>query len=543
MLEYIMRGIQLPEWAPPRSRYYNNVVNNLWLRGDQYKHIPYCFVDTKDKNGYALKLHDKRPSVTLNLPALGARMSSRRLFTGKHRPTFTPENEKFKEDITWLLKKGRIFWNMYDACLNGQAGSVAIACKLVDDKPVMDIIKGKSGFPVFDESGDLDSFMSAYIITGYMWSEMETGITVDASGAEISNTSQYWFIRKWDKEAVTTLYPVPVNDWNPEEGMAEDSESELKPVKHMSQVHKLGVVPVVWIRNMPDTNALDGLSSFGLALDNCITLDYALSSFGRGLNYMGNPQLFVKGKILNSGNGSHTYSMDRMLQVPADVKTEHQATSGADAKLLEMSGDGIRVGMEFWAKKLLEWTKHLSNMSMKDTEHIKGALSGTAMLMLDDDYFSFCEMLTTPYGDDGIVAVIRLFALLYQKAKSDRFKGIDQDGLDELEPNWPKEYEPEPQELDYLQKALAGAVTSGFMNTQEGSEVFSAALDKPLTPTEPEDNALLTLPGQEQDHGQEMREKEFDQKGKLETEKLKIAAKAKAAPAKKPAAKKPAKKK
>jgi len=241
-------------------------------------------------------------------------------------------------------------------------------------------------------------------------------------------------------------------------------------------------------------------------------------------------------QILNANGGqNHTFDMDSMLQLPADKKTASgDEIKGADASLIEMDGSGIDTGLN-WATKMLNIAKLLANLSQKDPEKIKGQMSGTAMMLLDEDFIDFVECLKVPYGDDGLVEVVRIFIIAYQHIKSDRFKGVKPDQIEELELNWPRQYEPEPTELKALQEALSGAVISGFMLTEEGSEILGAALDKTLTATEPEENTLLAEPGKEQDHGMDLAEKQMKQTEKLET--MKIKAKPKPV-AKKPAAKK-----
>ena len=528
MLDYVMSGLGLPDWAPPGSRYYENTVNGLWLKGKQYQHIPYAFTDTRDRSGRALKLFDKRPSVRLNLPYLGARLSSRKLLVGKHAPIVETDSEQFKKDIKWLVTKSKLYWYGADAAFNGQAGSAAMILSIVDELPIIQVAPGKNCIPTYDDANRLTNFQTNYVIRGIDWLAQKTKQEQDSNGDNIDPAKQYWFIRIWTPEVVTTVVPVPVGDWNPEQGWTKQGQGEFKPVPDLSDIHNLGLVPVVWIRNIADCDSIDGMSSFGIALPNCLHLDVTLSNMGRGFNYMGNPQLFVKGKILSAGGSqTHTYNMDTMLQVAADKRNaDGSGVSGAEAKLLEMSADGLKVGLEFWVEKVKHWTLESISLSRKDPNNLKGAMSGTAIALIDEDFFDFVESLKMPYGEMGILEVVKIFIRMYKiLGIGGRFEGVSDDQIEEIELDWPRLYEAEPQEVQYLVTALSGAVTAGFMNTEEGSDILAAALDKELTWTEPEQNTLIEKPGQAQEDDLAMRQQDQKLKEKQLSQKPKPAAK------------------
>jgi hypothetical protein len=511
-----MASLDLPAWAHPDSRYAKNLVNYLWTNGKQYNHILNHFSDSKDNKGRAIKLWDKRPSVILNMPALSARISARRLFVGKHAPAFEFPDDGLKDSFDWLADTSNLFWHGLDCARQGQAGSAAFILKVVDGKPIIQVKPGKDCTPEFGDDGELLRFEMAYIIRGYEWLNKDAG-KKDCNGAEISPDSQYWFIKIWTTEAVVTCLPIPVADWNPETGFAAESSGKKEPVPDLSDFHNLGFVPVVWVKNMPDGDSLDGLSSYGLALPNCTHLDYTMSQFGRGLNYMANPTVFAKGKILTNG-GSMSYGMDNFIQMPPDKRTAAgDSVSGADVKLLEMNGDGIKVGMEMWVEKMREWTKGLMSQSNLDHNKIKGQLSGSAIMLLDEDFFDGVELMKTPYGRLGIMKVIVMLARMLAIAGNSKFKGKGKSAeyFEELKPDWPATYEPEPQELQFLVDALNNAIAGGLMNVDEGSEILSMAVDKELTATEPEENDMLEQPGKGQDADIENKKKEVAVKQKI----------------------------
>jgi hypothetical protein len=58
-----------------------------------------------------------------------------------------------------------------------------------------------------------------------------------------------------------------------------------------SMSHRLGFVPMVWIRNLPGGRGVDGACTFRAAIETGIEIDYQLSQAGRGLKYSSDPTL------------------------------------------------------------------------------------------------------------------------------------------------------------------------------------------------------------------------------------------------------------
>ena len=62
--------------------------------------------------------------------------------------------------------------------------------------------------------------------------------------------------------------------------------------------HKLGAVPIVWIKNLPGLpttgDSADGACTFAAAMHTQVEIDYQLSQAGRGLKYSSDPTLLLK---------------------------------------------------------------------------------------------------------------------------------------------------------------------------------------------------------------------------------------------------------
>ncbi len=58
--------------------------------------------------------------------------------------------------------------------------------------------------------------------------------------------------------------------------------------------HRLGFVPMVWIRNLPGGDKIDGVCTFEAAISTVMEMDYQFSQAGRGLKYAADPTLLIK---------------------------------------------------------------------------------------------------------------------------------------------------------------------------------------------------------------------------------------------------------
>lgn len=497
-----------PEWCKPGMRYYDTHVNYLWSVGKQYDHLEYSFDATKDSKGNPLLIAQKRPSVQLNIPALGTRMMTRKLFVGSRCPSIVTanDNETVDETTKDLIKASKLFWNAQEFCKLGGAGSVAAILSYVKGRPKIEVVPGKKCWPLMNEADELDRVDLIYPIMGYEWLNLRNGVDLDCEGNKIAAENRYWFVRWYDTKMIATCYPIPYDDYNPETKRLYDKEKAIPGNDRLGNpfiiLHPLEFVPIVWIKNTNCPHE-DGAPNWDLALSDCVHLDRTLSQAGRAFNYMGSPVLMQKGVRIGQERGGNQYGMSNVMQLKADTKIGEKSESGHDAKLLEMGGQGLHIGLEWFIKPLKTWVEGLTGSSQKDPHDVKGQMSGIAMILADQPFYDFCDEKKEPFGVQGVVAVVHMFYRMAAILKISEYQAGEED-IDSLEPDWPDLFHFDPQELSLLQTALAGAVTAGFMTTVEGSDVWANALDSPCTAVEPEDNPLLAMPGAEQDSNQEM---------------------------------------
>jgi len=478
-IEVLTDAMPIPKWARG-TRFENLYICDMWLDGEQYSHIKYAFAQEQD-GGQFRKMWERRPSVRLNLPILGAKLTSRKLFAGKHAPRLVHKDEKIQDALKWLARTAKIDWHMLGAVRMGQSGSVALTFAIVDEIPVINVWAGKHCVPKFDDADQLTELVLCYTVPGYEWMASNEGTRTDCDGKPIDVNGDYWYIRTYNDADIVTWQAIPAGDWEPVTGFIDSTKRDK--IKELDKVpHNAGFVPAMWLRNMPNGNNVDGESSFGRnALSNCIHIDYTLSQLGRGINYMAAPQLMVKGRVMNyekTYGNTHVFGPAHMLNLPMDRSDPGGAgVSGADAKMIEMTGDGIKVGMENWVERIKVWTLELMSISRKDPNNIKGAMSGKAIELLDEDFIDFVQILRTSYGEYGSLEVAKRLSEMLIAAGHEKFKGISEKAIDEIEQEWPRLYSPDPEEIKQLVEGISGAITAGLVDPEPGVKWFQTQVD------------------------------------------------------------------
>lgn len=465
----LAKTMPIPEWAPPDSRFWKLYINDFWLRGLQYSWINHSFSAEKDRNGRAHRMWDKRPSVRLQLPCVAADVIKNKLFAPHRFPHLMSDDPELRDSMKWLIRESQLDRKMLDAAYWGQAGAVGLTLKVVDEKPVAMIWKAKSCTPLMGEDDRLISLQVHYLVSGQHWMEMDPTIRTDVNGTKIDSQADYWYIRNFDIEGIYTMFPIPDKDWNPESGKA-DKLRIRKPLTHLYKEDGIELkFPLAhWIRNSAAGDDVDGRSTFGLALPNCIHVDYTLSQMGRGLNAAAQPTLVVKGKLLSSQNGNVNLGPTSMIQLEGDYKTGEVERSGASAEFLEMTGKGVEVGMDMWVKAVFHWTKEIMEVSTKDPDTISGAISGKALELINEPFVDAVAVEQLQYGNYGLLEIVKKLANMLRVLKHPRFIKFSEEQIDECELDFPDMYSASAEEAQPLVTAITTAVAGGLMDHKKG---------------------------------------------------------------------------
>ena len=261
------------------------------LEGRLYDVLPFSFHDERDAMGEYIPLRKRKPSVRYPLARIVVDDSLSLVFSEGHFPTFECEDDGARVLMGDLMTEARLNQVMQEAALAGSVGSVAILLRVLRGRVFFTVLASAYLTPAWDsqEPDTLASVVERYKVRGSI---------LAAQGYEIEDPkAEYWFMRRWDAAAETWYVP-----WRADgpELLVEDGERSVR--------HGLGFVPLVWIRNLPDSDAIDGGCTFRAAVETMIEIDYQLSQAGRGLKYSSDPTLLIRepagsdGEIVRGGN-------------------------------------------------------------------------------------------------------------------------------------------------------------------------------------------------------------------------------------------------
>jgi hypothetical protein len=469
--------IRYPEWAKKWPRYTRLDQFDRLLDGTFYDHLPNAFYDETDQAQKMIPLEERRPSAQFRLPRMVARWSARKLFAGRHRPKLRLKDKPKLMPLNGLLRRAKFWQKMAEAVLLGSVGSIAVTFRVEgkgkEARLALTLWRAKFCKPSFDEFGDLAQLRISFTAAGA--GLLAFGLTTDIDDKPIKATAEYWFIRDYTTTDEITYVPVPKEDWNPVDGFVAESQppKQLKP-STMVVTHGLGFVPGQWFVNLAGGNGIDGDCTWADAIPNSIELDYTLSQIGRGTRYNAAPQLVIVGELMND---DLTRSPSTVLQVKAGYKEDDGLTLGeGDAKLLEMSGTGTDAGLKL-IDKLRAYALEQIAAVRKDPDKMKAPLSGRAMEYLDEESNDLVMDLRSQYGEDGALPLIKKIALAT--------KMLGEQEVGALQLQWPRLFQPTPDELFALVQALAMAMDP-LKTTQPG---------QPATPGKPAGATGAATPG------------------------------------------------
>lgn len=463
MFRKIAQTAGLPAWMSREGRFWKLTLYGRLLDGTFYDHLPNAFYDEQSVNGTLIPLTQRRPSSQYRLCAMVARQTARQLFAGRHQPKVRHPDKATQRRIEEIVKETSLWRVMLEAATVGSVGSVAVTFRVGNGIPALRVWRPQWITPSFDPaSGALVRLRLHYTTTGAEILNLPSAATLPKP-QDILPQANYWFVRDYGPDAEVTYLPVRESDWNPAQGFIHDGEFEPWPGEIYE--HALGYVPGVWIRNLSGGAEPDGESTFAPAIPNAIEIDYTLSQAGRGARYNSAPQLFIKGQILNFDNevvrGPSFY-----IHGAPDHRDENGAmVGGADAKLLEVSGQGAKSALDI-AEKLRDMALEQIAASRKNPDRMKGPLSGIAMQYLDEESDNLVMELRTSYGDQGALPLIRRLVSVMQP-------DADVSGLIL---QWPRLFQPTPDEILTLVTALRQAVAP-IMETAPKGETLPPRAD------------------------------------------------------------------
>ncbi|MDB6104054.1 MAG: hypothetical protein JWO52_4053 [Gammaproteobacteria bacterium] len=417
------------------------------LDGTLYDILKHPFAREKTDSDEYVKLSDRRPSARTRLCRTVVNDSVAMLFDDDHFPGIECKDETTRDSVADLIKELGLRGVMIEAATVGSVGSVAILFRILKHRVFFDVLKTPFLTPAWkaDEPDTLQSVTERYKVKGHALKEQGYPIKDDDLSAD------FWFQRIWDETAENWFVPLDVSD--------KDGVPQLDTVRTVQ--HTLGFVPMVWIKNLPGGNGIDGEPTFPReAIDMQIESDYLLSQGGRGLKYQSDPTLVIKEQPYGDGTegGARVKGAANALVVGKE----------GDAKLLEITGNGAQTVLE-WVRGLRELALEGAGGNRSNADKISAAQSGRAMELMHQSLINLASKLRISYGDHGLHCLIEMIVRASAKIalKNKRGEAVKKLSLtDPISLRWTRWFAPTYSDLQ-TEAITLSALRAGNLVSQE----------------------------------------------------------------------------
>ena len=327
------------------------------LDGELYDRHRHPFHYEMNDSGEYVPLRERRPSVRNNLCRTVVDDSVSLLFSEGRFPSIELQDAQQKAALHRLIKEMRLNEVMIDSATHGAVGSAAILLRVLEGRVFLNVIDTAYLTPQWNpnEPDTLQSVIEKRKVDGK--SLQDAGYAI--AGEDLATI--FWFQREWDASAERWYLPCKISDAD-----ALPVIDELKTVEH-----QLGFVPLVWIKNLPGGDGIDGKCTFpDEAIDTQIEIDYQLSQAGRGLKFMSDPTLVIRNEA--SSGAPMVKGAANAIMVGQD----------GDAKLLEISGESTSAVMAY-VTHLREVALEAMHGNRASNEKLSAAQSGRALELLN----------------------------------------------------------------------------------------------------------------------------------------------------------------
>ena len=387
------------------------------LDGRQYDTLPFPFSCERGGSGEYVPLSERRPSVRTGLCRVVVEDAVSLLFSDGHFPMIQASEARTIASLSSLIKECRLNETMLEAATRGSVGSIAILFRTFEGRPFFDVLSSAYLTPEWaaEDSRRLVRVTELFKVRGS--DLLSQGYVVDAR-------ERFWFKRVWDDVREVWFKPVAVA-----EGILPFEEDVARSIEH-----KLGFVPMVWIKNLPGSSlsAPDGACTFAPAIDTVIEIDYLLSQAGRGLKYGSDPTLVLKdGGELGSVAPQRVGGASTALVLPPE----------GDAKLLEINGNAATAVLAH-VRELRAIALEAMHGNRAHGDRVSAAQSGRALELLCQGLIWLADRLRISYGEGALLSLLRMVCLASSRSKhgirimGETYADLDPSGLGLRWPDW-----------------------------------------------------------------------------------------------------------
>jgi hypothetical protein len=359
------------------------------LDGALYDVLPYEFWQSANDAGEPISISQRRPSVRYNLARLVVQDSVSMLFGDGRFPAIECADEATRDELARIVKGCGINALMLDAAFRGSIGSTAILARVLKGRLFCQRLDTIFLTPVWDpEAPDtLLRVTQRYKVKGVILRDQGYIIHPDRLNID------HWFMREWDADAETWYLPWTRDD---------EAQKNFTPQvdKDRTVRHALGLVPIVWIKNLSGGDEIDGACTFEQAIHTSIEIDYQLSQAGRGLKYSSDPELMLKDPATGDGGEILKGSGNAIV-----------VSEKGDAKWLEISGDAVGAVIEY-TRSLRELALESIRGNRSSADRITAAQSGRALELLHQALVWLAGDLRVSYGENGLLPLMRMIVAI-----------------------------------------------------------------------------------------------------------------------------------
>jgi hypothetical protein len=421
------------------------------LDGTIYDVLPYEFFEEYNDAGEYVPLRDRAPSVRSNLCRAVVEDSVALLFGERHFPTVVCEDEAARAALETLIRETKLNAVMMDGATRGAVGSVVFHMRILKGRLFFDVLDTEYLTPTWDQDAPdrLLLVTERYKVKGEDLAAQGYAIAPDALGAD------HWFQREWDAEREIWYRPQARGDDRP---MRIDAERTVR--------HGLGFVPMVWVRNLPGGDAIDGACTFRFGIEDAIAIDYQMSQAGRGLSYSSDPTFVVKEPA--GDEGAFVRSASNALIVSKD----------GDAKVLEISGTASGAVIEY-CRAVREMALEATHGNRADPRRFSGAQSGRALEWMNQGLVSLADKLRISYGEGALLSLLTMAVRASQRYpvrignRDTTLKEFD------VSLRWPPWYSPTWQDRQAQAGAMRTLIDAGVLSTATGTALVGHTYDIP----------------------------------------------------------------
>ncbi len=425
------------------------------LEGRLYDALPYEFHEERSAAGEYIPLRLRRPAVRYPLARIVVDDSVSLVFGDGHFPTLDSPDAAVRAALADIAREAGLNRVMLEAGLRGSVGSVAIQLRVLRGRVFLEVLETTYLTPQWDpEAPDtLLSVTETYKVPGRV---------LAAQGyALVDPAVTHWFTRRWDAEAETWYEPRPLGQ------PGEPVVDELRSARH-----GLGFVPLVWIRNLPGGDRVDGACTFRSAIETGIEIDYQLSQAGRGLKYSSDPTLLVRepagleGELIRGGGNALVVS------------------EKGDAKLLEINGTAAAAVIDY-VRTLREFALEGVHGNRASAERLSAAQSGRALEMMNQGLLWLADNLRVTYGTgllDLARMIIRASNRYPLRTHDERIPPLDVSAR--LGLKWPRWYPPTAEDRLRDAQALRVLAAAGTISRETALKCIADVYDIEDAPAE-----------------------------------------------------------